>query len=166
MMKSIGALLVLLSVWVHSIDQVAAFSLLKISATARTTTRNTGNIKIVKPSQGSSATLSSTTQLLEKSSSNDSNKELSYDDGSGRGKFLLGFVLLVTIWFFSIPKEFRRTHLCFSDRCAANPTFELCHNCVTFGQLTHDIADYYKNGGGIEWNFEVGEETKAIFSGK
>ena len=41
-------------------------------------------------------------------------------DGSGRGKYLLGLALLVCIWGFSIPTEFRRAHWCFSERCTNN----------------------------------------------
>ncbi|CAB9524403.1 expressed unknown protein [Seminavis robusta] len=87
-------------------------------------------------------------------------------DGTGRGQYILAFSLLVCIWCFSIPVELRRAHWCFSDRCEQNRSLPVCNNCVTFGEWSNDVAEYYRNGGGVHFDFSVGEETKELFSMK
>jgi hypothetical protein len=87
-------------------------------------------------------------------------------DGTGRGSYLLALVLIFNIWSFSIPVEFRRAHWCFSETCEQNRSLPACHDCVTFREWKDDIMDYYRNGGGIQWDFSVGEETKEMFGMK
>jgi hypothetical protein len=65
--------------------------------------------------------------------------------GLGRGSVLLTVVLLINIWFFSIPPEFRRTRLCDDMDAAAYPD-----RCMTSTQFVEGIKDYYSNGKG-EW---------------
>ena len=87
-------------------------------------------------------------------------------DGTGRGVYLLVLSLIVAIWFFTIPTELRRTHWCFSERCEQHPSEYLCYNCVSFGEWKNQVVDYYRNGGGVVFDFTVGEETKALYAGK
>mmetsp|Transcript_8875 Transcript_8875/g.13649 ORF Transcript_8875/g.13649 Transcript_8875/m.13649 type:complete len:166 (+) Transcript_8875:104-601(+) len=83
-------------------------------------------------------------------------------DGTGRGVILQGFVFLVTLWMFSIPPEFRRSYFCGSPRCEANRS--LCHNCVTGKEWVDGVTEYYKNGGGVQFDFTISEETKALWN--
>jgi hypothetical protein len=84
-------------------------------------------------------------------------------DGSGRGVVIQGLVLAICVWIFSIPPEFRRAFICpENDVCLANR--EQCNNCMTSDEWTGGIKEYYKNGGGINFNFEVGAESKAAWS--
>ena len=99
-------------------------------------------------------------QLVLPSKQNNNDIDL---DGTGRGSYLLTLVMLYVVWSFSIPVEFRRAHWCFSTTCEHNRSIPLCHNCVTVGEWTGAIVEYYRNGGGIQWDFSVGEETKELF---
>jgi hypothetical protein len=82
-------------------------------------------------------------------------------DGTGRGLVIQGIVLALCIWIFSIPPEFRRAHIC-PDSCLENR--EMCYDCVSAEEWRTGISEYYKNGGGIQFNFEVAQETKAAWS--
>ena len=82
-------------------------------------------------------------------------------DGTGRGVILQGLTLLVCIWIFSIPPEFRRSHFCVVDKCVQNRA--QCYDCVTFDEWKHGIVEYYQNGGGVQFDFSVADETKAIW---
>jgi hypothetical protein len=87
-------------------------------------------------------------------------------DGTGRGSVIQVLVLLGIVWLFSIPPEFRRAHFCVGERggipCVENRA--KCYDCVTFKEWTSDVSEYYKNGGGVQFDFTVGEETKDLFS--
>lgn len=61
--------------------------------------------------------------------------------GLGRGAVLLTIVLLINVWFFTIPVEFRRTRLCSEMDTAAYP-----ERCMTTSQFTQGISDYYSDG--------------------
>ena len=85
-------------------------------------------------------------------------------DGTGRGTVIQVIVLLVCVWIFSIPPEFRRAHMCMTEACEQNRA--ACYDCVTQSEWIDNIASYYKNGGGIQFDFTVGEETKQLFGSK
>lgn len=70
--------------------------------------------------------------------------------GLDRGKYLWVIVIALNIWFFSVPTEFRRTRICNEADSAAYPT-----RCMTSEQFTKGISDYYKNGGGIKFDFSI-----------
>lgn len=61
--------------------------------------------------------------------------------GLGRGAVLLTIAILINIWFFSIPTEFRRTRLCNEFDTQAYPEL-----CMTPKMFVDGIADYYKSG--------------------
>lgn len=82
-------------------------------------------------------------------------------DGTGRGAIIQGLVLLLCVWIFSIPPEFRRTHMCMSDYCEQNRS--ACYDCLTSSEWRGRIADYYRGGGGIQFDFTIGDETKELF---
>lgn len=81
--------------------------------------------------------------------------------GLGRGEVILPFVLAICIWMFSIPPEFRRARIC--------PTAVTSADCVTGAQWMEDVQNYYKNGGGIQWDFSIDpktlEENKQLMKG-
>lgn len=85
-------------------------------------------------------------------------------DGANRGYVLLGLVFLACVWIFSIPPEFRRMHFCTSPDCVQNRAS--CYDCVTVSEWTNSVAEYYKNGGGIQFDFSVDPATREIFEGK
>ena len=87
------------------------------------------------------------------------NKEV---DGTGRGSIILGVVFLINVWVFSIPPEFRRAYLCPSEPCIENRA--MCNDCITFDEWKSGIEDYYKNGGGIKFDFSIDPKSKAQFS--
>ena len=80
-------------------------------------------------------------------------------DGSDRGRYILVLVLFICIWQFSIPPTFRRAKFC-PTACAKERT--LCRKpCVTIEEWTSDVVQYYKNGGGIQWDFTIDPNTVA-----
>jgi len=93
-------------------------------------------------------------------------------DGAGRGVYLMAIVLAITIWMFSIPPSFRRAKICTFDPAEAPP--QVTVDCVTSDQWIADVKDYYKNGGGIQWDFSIDPKTleanekslKALFGNK
>jgi len=70
--------------------------------------------------------------------------------GIDRGMYLWAIVIALNLWFFSIPVEFRRTRICSEADTIAYPT-----KCMTSEQFRTGIADYYKNGGGIKFDFSI-----------
>ena len=71
--------------------------------------------------------------------------------GLGRGKILLAIVMLANIWAFTIPPEFRRARLCNEEDVKLYPE----RNCTTFKAWRKGVAEYYANGGGINFDFSV-----------
>lgn len=84
-------------------------------------------------------------------------------DGTTRGLVLFSLVLAVCVWLFSIPTEFRRAHFCMVEKCVQNRA--KCYDCVTFSEWKDGVTQYYNNGGGIQFDFTVAEETKAVWNG-
>jgi hypothetical protein len=79
-------------------------------------------------------------------------------DGTGtRGPIIFSIVLLGTIWLFSIPPEFRRAHICTAERCIVNRA--ACSDCQTVEEIKDGIIQYYKNGGGIQFDFSIDPTT-------
>lgn len=74
------------------------------------------------------------------------------------GILLLSFALLVNVWFFTIPPNFRRARWCSAEETAANPEI-----CMTASQFSHDIVEYYRNGGGVQWDFSVDPGIKEYY---
>ncbi|KAG7356982.1 hypothetical protein IV203_001670 [Nitzschia inconspicua] len=70
--------------------------------------------------------------------------------GLGRGGVLLAIALLINVWFFTIPTEFRRTRLCNETDTRAYPEL-----CMTPKMFVSGIAEYYKTGGGINFDFSI-----------
>jgi hypothetical protein len=81
-----------------------------------------------------------------------------YDFGSGRGKIIQVIVLAVCVWSFSIPPEFRRARFCTTSRCVESRAS--CNDCVTFSEWKIKVVDYYKGGGGVNFDFSIDPATK------
>jgi hypothetical protein len=79
-------------------------------------------------------------------------------DGKNRGYVIQTIVLSICVWFFSIPPEFRRTHFCPTSKCVEDRAS--CYDCVTFGEWKVRVADYYKGGGGVHFDFSIDPATK------
>jgi hypothetical protein len=73
--------------------------------------------------------------------------------GTNRGFVILAIVLLINLWFFTIPPEIRRAHICTTDRCVQDRAW--CYDCKTFREVKDGVSDYYAGGGGIKWDFSV-----------
>lgn len=81
-------------------------------------------------------------------------------DGKDRGNYIMAVVLFLNVWLFSVPPEFRRAYICPpQDYCIEQRS--RCSNCVTFQEWTDGIADYYKGGGGIQFDFSIDPATLA-----
>lgn len=81
-----------------------------------------------------------------------------YEESEKRGAFLLSLALLLCVWSFSIPVEFRRDHWCFTSQCASNRS--ACYDCITFGEWFQKVREYYATGGGIHFDFTVEDNKK------
>lgn len=81
-----------------------------------------------------------------------------FEESEKRGNYLFGFVLLVVVWSFTIPPELRRTHFCFSRTCRLDNTGKLCYDCTSFGEWATKVSNYYKGGGGINFDFSIEEK--------
>lgn len=75
--------------------------------------------------------------------------------GMQRGAVLMAIVMTICVWMFSIPPEFRRAKLCDEKQSAVYA------QCQTPQQWTQGVADYYKNGGGIHFDFSIDPGTLA-----
>jgi hypothetical protein len=78
-------------------------------------------------------------------------------DGSRRGGYIFALVVAFCVWQFTIPPKFRRAHFCSSEACVQQRSS--CSDCVTIQEWTSDIADYYRGGGGIQWDFSIDPKT-------
>jgi hypothetical protein len=88
-----------------------------------------------------------------------------YADPSGqqRGAVILPLVLLLCIWMFSIPPEFRRAKICTTTQeQSSNINYPARQpNCMTGQQWMTGVQEYYQNGGGIHFDFSIDPATLA-----
>lgn len=78
---------------------------------------------------------------------------------TGRGLPIFLASLLFCTWLFTIPPEIRRTHICVGP-CIENRDIWFCSECKTIGELKEEVSEYYRNGGGIEWDFSIDPNSK------
>mmetsp|Transcript_18585 Transcript_18585/g.53361 ORF Transcript_18585/g.53361 Transcript_18585/m.53361 type:complete len:155 (-) Transcript_18585:1332-1796(-) len=76
--------------------------------------------------------------------------------GLKRGAIILPFALLINIWMFSIPVEYRRARICSEEQVRDNPGSK----CMTTETWRSGVADYYANGGGIKFDFSIDPDSK------
>jgi len=77
-------------------------------------------------------------------------------DGTDVGIYGLGIVLALCVWLFTIPPSFRRANICTVD-----PALVRTANCVSLSEWVDDVGEYYKNGGGVQWDFSIDPSTVA-----
>ena len=85
------------------------------------------------------------------SASSTSSLHMANTDGTREGAYILGFVLVICVWLFSIPVEFRRARICTEEEYQSNPQ----KDCVTFDLWKSGIVEYYSNGGGVQFDFSI-----------
>jgi len=103
-------------------------------------------------------TLSIKTRKFDESEFESAEAKSAYFDkinGMGPGMYLFIIVLLINVWEFSIPVEYRRNKFC----SAAQVEQQLDPHCMTFQGWASGIADYYKGGGGIHFDFSIEEKA-------
>lgn len=83
------------------------------------------------------------------------------DDGRQVGFVLLAVSLVIATWLFTIPPSFRRAYLCPSDyfsEVIVVPESEQ-RECIPLQQWFANVGDYYRNGGGVQWDFSIDPQT-------
>jgi hypothetical protein len=80
--------------------------------------------------------------------------------GLRRGVVLLPLAVLVAVWLFTIPVEFRRAQFCSEEQVRLNPNSK----CITPDNWVKGIQDYYQQGGGIDFDFTIDQDNTGYFS--
>lgn len=89
---------------------------------------------------------------LAKQSNDD--KNMDKITGVDNGVWILGFMICFSVWMFSIPVEFRRARSCSAEQVRLYPESK----CMTNEMWLDGVIDYYKNGGGISFDFSIEEQ--------
>lgn len=76
--------------------------------------------------------------------------------GLKEGFVLFGIVLLLNVWLFSVPPEYRRARFCSEEDVALYPDSK----CTTFKAWRTGIMDYYANGGGVQFDFSIDPDSR------
>lgn len=145
---SLGAIIAIIY---HVATMVNGFAVSSIYAGAKPSRSSNCRIHWNQPSNrlarnAFELSLDSSTQLLARST-----------DGTDVGIYGLVIVLTICVWFFTVPPSFRRAHI-----CSVEPElYNVDPTCVSLQEWTGDVQKYYKNGGGIQWDFSVDPATKA-----
>lgn len=93
----------------------------------------------------------------------DVDHDTSYDvDGLQNAPFIFGAIVLLAIWLFSIPPDFRRARFCSEQQVLDNPT----SRCTTVADWSRGIADYYNQGGRVAFDFSVETEGNIWVGGE
>jgi hypothetical protein len=83
-------------------------------------------------------------------------------DGMETAPYLFTFILLLCVWNFTIPTEFRRARLCSEQQVIDYPN----SNCKTWSQYTNGIQEYYRNGGSwFQFDFSIDRENNIWITG-
>ena len=81
--------------------------------------------------------------------------------GIRRGFYLMGVVLLLNVWIFSIPPEFRRAKICTEEQVIMFPK----SGCMTGKMWADGVSAYYSNGGGISFDFTIDKTQQPAWAG-
>lgn len=81
--------------------------------------------------------------------------------GIRRGTYIMGLVLLVNVWVFSIPPEFRRAKICTEEQVVQFPN----SGCMTSTTWVDGVKEYYANGGGIHFDFSIDKSQQPAWMG-
>ena len=85
-------------------------------------------------------------------------KGMGGNDGLRRGLVLQIIVFGICAWLFTIPPEFRRAYLCPAD-IYCQEEGSCSRDCVTTSEWISGVTEYYKGGGGIQWDFSIDPNT-------
>jgi hypothetical protein len=105
--------------------------------------------RVVDIQHASPAAVSTTTLFYD----NNDGDQVKKMGGMDEGAVIFTVVFAVCVWIFSIPTEFRRARFCSEEQSATYA------QCKTVGQWTSGVADYYKNGGGVKFDFSIDPAT-------
>ena len=72
-------------------------------------------------------------------------------DGTKTGSYFMAVVLLLNVWLFSIPTEFRRAHI----YPEGNAGLYTDAKAMTAKEWASGVAKYYANGGGVKFDFSI-----------
>lgn len=138
---------------------IAKLSLVQGFATLRVVNPSFSNIRVKGIAPLTSNTASNYVSLYRRQQDFSALQSKSSDiDGTGvRGPIILSLALLIVVWIFSIPPEFRRAKICTLPVCVENRA--ACNDCQTTTELREGIIDYYRNGGGIKFDFSIDPAT-------
>jgi len=87
---------------------------------------------------------------------NPDEKDMGSITGTDQGVWLLGLAVICSVWFFTIPTEFRRSRLCDAEQVKLYPESK----CITPSGWWSGVTGYYANGGGISWDFSLEENQQ------
>jgi hypothetical protein len=82
-------------------------------------------------------------------------------DGLKNAPVWFAAILLLAVWLFSIPPDFRRARFCTEQQILDNPT----SRCTTISEWSSGIAQYYKDGGTFNFDFSVEKEGNVWVGG-
>lgn len=89
------------------------------------------------------------------------NPQLTRSDEAG--KWLLAAVMLGNLWFFSVPPEIRRTHVCTTDQTLHK---RIKTECVAQSEWQSMVARHYQTcksfGECVHFDFSVDPKTQAF----
>lgn len=75
--------------------------------------------------------------------------------GMDVGPWLFGVFLVLRIWTFTLPPEFRQARFCSEEEVRLYPESQ----CTTFSAWTAGIQDYYQQGGGIAFDVSMDRDS-------
>ena len=83
-------------------------------------------------------------------------------DGMATAPYIFSIVLLLCVWNFTIPTEFRRARICSEQQVIDYPN----SNCKTWSQYVSGIQNYYNNGGTLlKFDFSIDKENNIWITG-
>jgi len=73
----------------------------------------------------------------------------------------MGIVMFLNVWMFSLPPSFRRQEICTPEvyeQIVAKGN-EDKYDCITMEMWKDSIVQYYKDGGGVVFDFSINPKT-------
>ena len=80
------------------------------------------------------------------------------------GALVLGFVVAVCVWLFSVPPDIRRTQIC--ELTGGDP---FLGDCKSFSALTDRVASHYQSCGSegmpgcVQFDFSIDPKSRSAF---
>ena len=148
MRPMVASLLLALAIACSNVALVTSFTTLS----SRKGTRNKAKFPEFPAYQNSLLSTSCSTHgALQMAANDEERTKSSKIDGSVGGTYFLAAVLLVNVWLFSIPTEFRRAHI----YPEGNAGLYSDPKGITAKDWAAGVAQYYANGGGVKFDFSI-----------